>query len=65
MRQSNDNTVDIECIVKHETDKAYLIDYGGDEEVWMPKSQVRAVEKKGRTATMTVTEWIAYEKGLI
>ena len=65
MRQSNDNTVDLEVVIKHETDKAYLIDYGGDEEVWMPKSQVRAVEKKGRTATMTVTEWIADEKGLI
>lgn len=65
MRQSNDNTVDIEVVIKHETDNAYLIDYGGDEEVWMPKSQVRAVEKKGRTATLTVTEWIANEKGLI
>jgi len=65
MRQSNDNTVDLEVVIKRETDKAYLIDHGGEEEVWMPKSQVRAVEKKGRTATMTVTEWIADEKGLI
>ncbi len=65
MRRSNDNTVDLEVVIKRETDKAYLIDHGGEEEVWMPKSQVRAVEKKGRTATLTVTEWIANEKGLI
>ena len=38
MRQSNDNTVDIECTVKRETDKALLIDHGGESEVWMPKS---------------------------
>lgn len=65
MRQSNDNTVDIECTVKRETDKALLIDHGGEAEVWMPKSQIKNVTKNGRTVTLTVTEWIANEKGLI
>lgn len=65
MRRSNDNTVDLEVVIKRETDKAYLIDHGGEEEVWMPKSQVREIEKKGRTVVLTVTEWIANEKGLI
>lgn len=65
VRQSNDNTVDIECTVKRETDKAPLIDHGGESEVWMPKSQIKNVSKNGRTVTLTVTEWIAYEKGLI
>lgn len=65
MRQSNDNTVDLEVVIKRETDKAYLIDHGGEEEVWMPKSQIKNVAKNDRTVTLTVTEWIAYEKGLI
>ena len=65
MLQSNDNTVDIECTVKRETDKALLIDHGGESEVWMPKSQIKNVAKNGRTVTLTVTEWIANEKGLL
>lgn len=65
MRQSNENTVDIECQVKRETEKALLIDHGGEQEVWMPKSQIKNVAKNGRTVTLTVTEWIANEKGLL
>ena len=29
MRTSNENTVEIECQVKRETEKALLIDHGG------------------------------------
>ena len=29
------------------------------------KSQIKNVAKNGRTVTLTVTEWIANEKGLI
>ena len=65
MRRSNDNTVDLEVVIKRETDKAYLIDHGGESEVWMPKSQIKNVAKNGRTVTLTVTEWIANQKGLI
>lgn len=67
MRQSNDKTVELEVQIKKVTDKAYLIDHGGEEEVWMPKSQVKELERVGRGPLhkMTVTEWIANEKGLI
>jgi hypothetical protein len=67
MRQSNDKTVELEVQIKRVTDKAYLIDHGGEEEVWMPKSQVKDLERVGRGPLhkMTVTEWIANEKGLI
>lgn len=65
MRRSNDNTVDLEVVIKRETDKAYLIDHGGEAEVWMSKSQIKNGAKNGRTVTLTVTEWIANEKGLI
>lgn len=65
MRQSNENTVEIECVVKRETEKALLIDHGGEAEIWMPKSQVRNVVKGPKSVTLTITEWIANEKGLI
>ena len=31
MRTSNENTVEIECQVKRETEKALLIDHGGEQ----------------------------------
>jgi len=65
MRERQENTVDIECQVKRETEKALLIDHGGEQEVWMPKSQVRNVVKGPKFVTLTVTEWIANEKGLL
>lgn len=65
MRERQENTVEIECQVKRETEKALLIDHGGEQEVWMPKSQIKNVAKNGRTVTLTVTEWIANEKGLL
>lgn len=65
MSQSNDNTVEVEAVIKHETEKAYLIDHGGEEEVWMPKSQVRDIVRGPKSVTLTVTEWIANEKGMI
>jgi hypothetical protein len=66
MRTSNDNTVEIDATIERETDKAYLLDVGEPDKVWMPKSQVRDVQRgSGRLVKMTVTEWIANEKGLI
>lgn len=66
MRKSNDDTVELEGILEHETEKAYLVDFGLADKVWMPKSQVRDVQQgSGRTTAFTVTEWIANEKGLI
>ena len=66
MRKSNDNTVELEGVLERETEKAYLVDFGLADKVWMHKSQVRDVQKgSGRTTAFTVTEWIANEKGLI
>lgn len=66
MRKSNENTVELEGVLERETEKAYLVDFGLADKVWMPKSQVRDVQKgSGRTTSFTVTEWIANEKGLI
>lgn len=54
--------------VKAVTEKALLVEYG-DEEVWIPVSQVVPEEtdvefERGATGTLAVTQWIAKEKGL-
>lgn len=57
--------VEVERVIR-ETDAAFkvLID---DEEVWLPKSQIADADdyKPGDTnCTMSITEWIAKEKGI-
>lgn len=66
------NLVDISAILRHETDKAYLL-YDGRSEVkkgdtapselrvWVAKSQV---ENNG-DGTFTMPEWLALDKGFI
>lgn len=56
--------VDISVTLVHETDKAWLLDLGDDEEVWIPKSQAE-LERNGRGWTLTCPEWLAMDKGLI
>lgn len=53
------NLVDIPAKLHHETDKAYLFDFGLTEKVWIPKSQC---EWDGKEVTMT--ESVAVDKGL-
>lgn len=53
------NLVDIEAKLHHQTDKAYLFDFGLKEKVWIPKA---SCEWDGKTVTMP--ESVAVEKGL-
>ena len=53
--------VDIEAVLRHETDAAYLLDHGGKEPAWVPKSMV---EDNG-DGTFAMPEWLALEKGMI
>lgn len=64
--------IDIAAELRHETDNAYLLWDGREEEevggknkkelrVWVPKSQV---EDNG-DGTFTMPEWLALEKGFI
>ena len=62
-RRDMTNLVDITCIVRHETDKAWLI-HDGMQEVWIPKSQSELHEDENDTI-ITMPEWLAREKGLI
>lgn len=56
--------VDLPCILRHETRRAYLLDFGEKEPVWLPKSQCE-YHKEGRNEIVTLPEWLAKEKDLI
>lgn len=53
--------------VLRESEKAILIKTKSEEEIWLPKSQLReggTANKKGDTGTVVMSAWIAGEKGL-
>ena len=52
---------DFAAILKHETEKAVLLDCGLEESVWFPKS---VIQDNG-DGTWTVPERFAIEKGLV
>ncbi len=57
--------VEVNGEYRHDTPKAWLIDFGLDDPVWVPKSQVELEEEGDGTVTVTMPEWLALEKGLI
>ena len=61
--------VEIEVTVLYETDKAFkVLVHDSREEVWLPKSQiVESVSDAlvvGESGTLSITDFIAAEKGL-
>lgn len=56
--------VDIAVILKHETEKAYLVDAGDTKAIWLPKSQVEYCDDR-KGGIITLPYWLAHEKGLI
>ena len=65
--------VDIEVTLHHETKLgrpdagALLVSDSGDrdEAVWVPKSQIEFEHDTGRLYTLSLPQWLAYDKGLI
>lgn len=59
--------VEIEVRVVQETDMAYLFDYGGKEQVWIPKSQITdsCEDSDGKLTSIFIPEWLAVEKGMV
>ena len=60
-------TVAFDEILK-ETDKAFLVRLPDEEEVWIPYSQIADYEDYNagdEDGELSVTEWIAKEKGLL
>ena len=53
--------------IKHETDAAYLV-FDGENEVWLPKSQIQDVKelnKKQNAWLFIIPEWLAIDKEII
>jgi hypothetical protein len=61
-REGRDKLIDIACTITGETGKAFRIDHGGEDDVWVPKSLCEWSTEDG---TMTMPEWLAMDKGLI
>jgi hypothetical protein len=66
MSDYRSDLVDISVVLVHQTDKAVLVDHGGEANVWLPRSVIE-IEKDagGKTWTVTLPERLAQEKGLI
>lgn len=52
--------VEIDAVLRNETDKAFLI-YDGCQEVWVPKVHVQ----NNNDGTFSMPEWLALDKRLI
>ena len=54
----------VECsgLIQHETPKAWLVDFGTKNPVWVPKSMATHDEHE---QTFTMPEWLANEKGIL
>lgn len=63
--------MEIEVTIMRMTEKAYLVEIPQEGskplEEWIPKSQVKETDclAEGDEGTMTITPWIAKEKGLL
>lgn len=61
--------VELKLYWKAETDKAYLVhnDFGGHEDIWLPKSQVDIEEGAQLLSEceFLIPEWLAIDKGLV
>lgn len=58
------NTTEIECTIKQETESAYLVE-GDRGSAWIPKSQIANISRNGDEATVEIPEWLAIRNGLI
>lgn len=66
MSDYRSDLVDISVVLVHQTEKAVLVDHGGEASVWLPRSAIE-IERdgNGKTWTVTLPERLAQEKGLI
>ena len=59
MTKKNHDIIELDCAIKHETEKAYLVE-GDHGDVWLAKSMC---EHDGET--LQLPEWLAIEKELV
>lgn len=58
------DTLDFAVTLRHETERAYLVDIGEPNPVWLPKSECKYYDD-GKGGIITLPYWLAREKGLI
>lgn len=61
MTSGRSGIIDLAGTIVGETEKAWRVDFGEKEPIWIPKSQA---EDNG-DGTFSMPEWLATEKGLI
>jgi hypothetical protein len=69
MTKGNSYLIDLTAQLHHQTDKAILVSGDGerDNAVWLPLSQVEWVwaDEKHGVIEVTLSEWLAIDKGMI
>lgn len=65
MVQGKSDLIELSGIYNHETEAAWLIDFGEQDSVWLPKSQCEVEEESDGSVTVTLPEWLAIEKGIV
>ena len=62
---NNQDIIELTGTTIRETEKAVLIDFGRDSNVWIPKQFLEDWPDKNKTGEALIEEWIANEKELI
>lgn len=63
---SRNDSIDIECVIHHETDGAILVSDDGDEKTarWLTKSKIDyETDYNTGITTVTMPEWLAMREG--
>jgi len=64
MYDANEYTEEYPGTVQQETDKAKLVDFGGDKPVWVPRSVIKGEAPEGQATLFTLPVWFAVREGL-
>jgi hypothetical protein len=58
--------IDVTVILRHQTDRAVLVDHGDRAPVWLPLAEIEiAPNTDGKTHTVTLPQWLAEEKRMV
>lgn len=67
MKKNND-ILQLDCYVRHETLQAYLVETGVGKKAWVPKRFVDVTRRGGSMGEcdlLQIPEWLALDKGII
>ena len=65
MASGKSDLIDIAVDLKHETDKAWLVDPGTGLPIWVARSVAELEPSKAGGFILTMPEWMAEQKGLV